>query len=420
MGIARKKNFALGYSYIFEAFLSWLNYGTLIATGISTIILFFSKKTGIAASQLYSFNTIGGYLSVAGVFVCSVLMKRTSIRFITTISYMITALGVFIIGRGQSLGAFIVFSAVTQFFYHGYCYGASNALIANWFPRKRGFIMGITTTGLMFSSFTVVMFMTKMTPVIGWTNVCNILAASILFLGIVSWFWIKDRPEDCGLLPDNMPITDEERESLKVSNIEVWKTKDILAHKDSILYMLGFGCLNMIGTGSLVMMVPFLMESGYSQVNAVWMMSIGGIAAIFGSLFLGWIDTWKGTKTATIILALVYVVGGAGTFFSGIIESSLLAVISIVSMSFVGGALANLGGSLVINMYGRSGFNQAWRYLNTGAQLLKAFCYAAIGIVTVMLGKYAFVGGVWGVVAILGLIFILLGKFDYRKPPANI
>ena len=66
-------------------------------------------------------------------------------------------------------------------------------------------------------------------------------------------------------------------------------------------------------------------------------------------------------------------------------------------------------------MYGRAGYNQAWRYLNTGAQLLKACCYAAIGIVTAMLGQYAFVCGVWGIVGLLGLIFICCGKFNLRE-----
>jgi len=414
-----KKSFALGYSYVFSGFLSWLFYGAFISAGISTIILFYSKNTGIAASQLFAFNSIGGYLSVAGAFICSVIMKKTSIRFITAISYVITAVGIFVIGRGQSVGAFIVFSALTQFFYHGYCYGSSNALIANWFPRKRGFIMGITTTGLMVSTFTAVMFMTKMTPTIGWTNVCNIMSAIVLVVGIISWFWIKDRPEDCGLLPDNMPISDAERDALEVSNTEIWSVKELVFNKDSILYMLGFGCLNMVGTGSLTMTVPFLMEYGYTQSNAVLMMSVCGVAAIFGSILLGWIDTWKGTRFASIILAFFYTIGGIAMFYTGVIDNSALALASVLLLSFVGGALANLGGSLVVNMYGRSSFNQAWRYLNTGAQLLKAVCYAAIGIVIAMVGKYAYVGAVWGIVAFIGLICISLGKFDYRKPPVR-
>ena len=66
-----KKSFALGYSYIVETFIGWLFYGFLVAAGISTIIMYFSNNTGIPTSTLYSVNTIGGYISVIGVFGCS-------------------------------------------------------------------------------------------------------------------------------------------------------------------------------------------------------------------------------------------------------------------------------------------------------------------------------------------------------------
>lgn len=411
----KKRSFALGYSYVLESFLSWFFYGLLIASGLSTIIANFSGMTGIPTASLYSINTIGGYISVAGAFLCSVIMKKTSIRFLTTISYIITAVGIFIMGHGNSMGAFLVFSALSQFFYHGYCYGSSNALIANWFPRKRGFILGITTTGLMISTMTGVMFMTKMTPVLGWTTMCNIIAAVVGALGIVSWFWIKDRPEDVGLLPDNMPISEEEKAALSMPANEIWTVKELLTNKDSWMYILGMGCLNMVGTGTLVMCIPLMMELGFSNVTAVLISSLGGVFAIFGSLILGWVDTKMGTKKATVILSICYSAGPLLTLafaLAGIVPGALICYCLTLGS---GGALANVGGSLVVNMYGRAGYNQAWRYLNTGAQLLKACCYAAIGIVTAMLGQYAFVCGVWGIVGLLGLIFICCGKFNLRE-----
>lgn len=410
-----KKSFALGYSYILESFLSWFFYGIIVASGLSTIVMNFSNNTGVPTPSIYSVNTIGGYVSVIGVFVCSIIMKKRGIRFLTTFSYLATAVGLLFVGHGSSIGSFVIFSVLTQFFYHGYCYGSSNALIANWFPRKRGVILGITTCGLMCSTFTGVMFMTKMAPVIGWTRVCDIMAAVVAVLGIICWFWIKERPEDCGLMPDNCPMSEEERAALSVPTHELWSAKEILAHKDGILYIIGMGCLNMVGTGTLVMCVPFMMEQGFDNVTAVWISSVTGILAIGGSIVIGWVDTRFGTRTAAIILAICY---SAGPFAA--LAFALNGVVYGVVLCFgitlvAGGALANIGGSLVVNMYGRSGYNQAWRYLNTGAQLLKACCYAAIGIVTAMLGQYAYVCGVWGSVALIGLICMCLGKFDYRN-----
>ena len=96
---------------------------------------------------------------------------------------------------------------VSQGLYNGYSFTATNALIANWFPRKKGWVMGITTAGMMAASFTSVLFITVYSPQIGFTNVCYILAAVIAALGLVSLRWIVDTPEECGLLPDNLPLT---------------------------------------------------------------------------------------------------------------------------------------------------------------------------------------------------------------------
>ena len=412
--MSQKKSFALGYSYIVETFIGWLFYGLLIASGISTIIMSFSQTTGIASTTLFSVNTIGGYISVIGVFGCSYLIKKKSIRFTTALSYLISALGVLIVGHGQSIGAFIIFSALTQFFYHGYSYGSANALIGNWFPRKRGVVMGIVTAGIMCASFTGVLFMTKMTPVIGWGMVCNIIAGILLVLGIACWFWIRDYPEDVGLLPDNMPISESERLALQPNQKEVWTAKEILAHKDGILYIIGFGCLNMTGTGSLTITVPFLMELGYNNVTAVMIMSGCSIGAMLGSIVMGWFDTKLGTKAATLIMAVVYAVCGFGMGIFGVAKNVPLALAFTVLINFVGGGLANLGGSLVLNMYGRNSYNQAWRYLNTGAQLIKACCYAAIGGLAMAMGAYSYANFVWGIVSTIAVVAIACGSFRLR------
>ena len=97
--MTEKKSFALGYSYIIEAFIGWLFYGFLIAAGISTIIMSFSANTGIETARLFSLNTIGGYISVLGVFGCSYLIKKRSIRFTTSLAYLASALGVLVLGH---------------------------------------------------------------------------------------------------------------------------------------------------------------------------------------------------------------------------------------------------------------------------------------------------------------------------------
>ena len=151
-------------------------------------------------------------------------------------------------------------------------------------------------------------------------------------------------------------------------------------------------------------MNAFITAQGFTTVSMI-------------SVLIGAIDTKCGTKIAAIVLAVCYSAGPFAALACALADFVPGVVICFGITLTAGGALANVGGSLVVNMYGRSSYNQAWRYLNTGAQLLKACCYAAIGVVTAMLGKYCYVCAVWGTVALIGLICMIVGKFSYREPP---
>ena len=159
------------------------------------------------------------------------------------------------------------------------------------------------------------------------------------------------------------------------------------------------------------------MELGFDNVTAVLLLTLASIGAMIGSVVMGWLDTRFGTKPATLIMAVVYAVCGFAMGIFGILKLVPLAVGFMFLINFVGGGLANLGGSLVINMYGRNSYNQAWRYLNTGAQLIKACCYAAIGTLAAR-GGYTYANFVWGIVSTIAVITIAAGSFALRQKAA--
>lgn len=96
-----------------------------------------------------SVNTVGGFLSVAMTFLIGRWVITKGVRGITAFSCVGTAVGLCVLGNGTGLGIYILWSVVSQGLYNGYSFTATNALIANWFPRKKGWVMGITTAGMM-------------------------------------------------------------------------------------------------------------------------------------------------------------------------------------------------------------------------------------------------------------------------------
>lgn len=403
---------------VLHSFLMYWIYGTLIGGGLSVIVAQYCGMTGLNPGLVTSVNTAGGFLSVAMTFLIGRWVITKGVRGITAFSCLGTAAGLCLLGNGTGLGTYVLWSVVSQGLYNGYSFTASNALIANWFPRKKGWVMGITTAGMMAASFTSVLFITVYSPKIGFTNVCYILAAVIAILGLVSLKWIVNTPEECGLLPDNMPMTEQERQVLGGGEPrQDWSAKRLICSKDGLCYIVGFGLLFIATTGGITAFVPYMLERGYSQVDAVGLMSLTSLLSLAGSFVIGFLDTKLGTKNASLIFAALYAVGYAGAFALTGTEKLFLLPLWLAMAG--GGANANLMASALISQYGRANYASVWSVLFTGASLIRNLCYLLIGTIVTLSGTYAKVYLFWGIISAFSFVLLAISDFKYRSAPRS-
>lgn len=411
-----KKSFARGYSLILHSFLTYLIYGTLAGAGVSTIVRLFAEKNGLDENIITSVNTIGGFVGVVMTFVIGSLLVKRGPRLVTCFSCLATAVGLLILGYGKTMGMYIVWAAICQSTFNGYSWSSANALMTNWFPRKKGFVMGITTAGMMAASFTAIMFMTVYSPIIGFDKVCLIFAAVIAVFGLVTLVWVRDTPEECGLLPDNQPITEEERSRLgNGQNLQVWKVRDLIFSKDGILFILAWGLLYIASTGGVAAFVPYMIEEGFTPAKAVGLMSVMSLMSLIGSLIFGFIDTKFGTKKASLVFAFTYAAGYTGAFLCH--SSPWLAFAMATCALMAGGANANLVASTLVEQYGRPNYAHCWKILYTGANLLRNMCFLAIGTIVAISGSYSRVYLFWGIVSLISFFCVLASNYSYRKAP---
>lgn len=416
--MAEEKTFLRGYSMVPHSFLMYWIYGTLIGGGLSVIVAQYCGMTGLNPGLVTSVNTAGGFLSVAMTFLIGRWVITKGVRGITAFSCLGTAAGLCLLGNGTGLGTYVLWSVVSQGLYNGYSFTASNALIANWFPRKKGWVMGITTAGMMAASFTSVLFITVYSPKIGFTNVCYILAAVIAILGLVSLKWIVNTPEECGLLPDNMPMTEQEHQVLGGGEPrQDWSAKQLICSKDGLCYIVGFGLLFIATTGGITAFVPYMLERGYSQVDAVGLMSLTSLLSLAGSFVIGFLDTKLGTKNASLIFAALYAVGYAGAFALTGTEKLFLLPLWLAMAG--GGANANLMASALISQYGRANYASVWSVLFTGASLIRNLCYLLIGTIVTLSGTYAKVYLFWGIISAFSFVLLAISDFKYRSAPRS-
>lgn len=414
--MAQKKSFLRGYSMVLHSFLMYWIYGTLIGGGLSVIVAQYCGMTGLDSNLVTSVNTVGGFLSVVMTFLIGRWVMTRGVRGITAFSCVGTAAGLCILGNGDGLGIYVLWSVISQGLYNGYSFTATNALIANWFPRKKGWVMGITTAGMMAASFTSVMFISVFSPRIGFTNVCYVLAAVIAALGLVSLKWIVDTPEQCGLLPDNLPLTEQERQAFGGGAArQDWTARELILSRDGMCYIIGFGLLFIATTGGITAFVPYMVERGYSQVDAVGLMSLTSLFSLIGSFVIGVLDTRLGTKTASLIYAALYVIGYCGAFALTGTDKLFLLPLWLAMAS--GGANANLMASALVSQYGRANYASVWSVLFTGASLIRNLCYLLIGSIASLSGTYARVYLFWGIISAFSFVLLAASNFKYRPAP---
>ncbi len=102
---------------------------------------------------------------------------------------------------------------MANFFGMGYCWTCANALMASWFPTKKGLALGWATMGQNLCSATFVLLLTAF---MGWTSLNGsfyIMGGLLIVAGIFSYIVMRDTPEEMGCAPDNGSVTREELEA---------------------------------------------------------------------------------------------------------------------------------------------------------------------------------------------------------------
>lgn len=178
-------------------------------------------------------------------------------------------------------------------------------LVASWFVRFRGQIMGIVTVG------------SPLFSVIGTAGMTGLIrgnfggdyrpfyigiAVLLVIVAIVVGFLIKDTPEEAGLYPDgadHAPKSEAGGEEVKLT------IKDILTTKKGWQVIISFGALTFIINACMGSMAMRYLTLG----DGVWptatkYLAIGAILGIPMSYVFGLIDDKVGTVKAAIVLGL--------------------------------------------------------------------------------------------------------------------
>lgn len=283
-------------------------------------------------------------------------------------------------------------------------------LVGQWFPRRKGTVMGIATlafpiTGGVFLSIFAANYFTK-----------GAFAAYLPFLivgiiGIViALIFIKDYPEQCGAYRDNdKSVSPEAAKKMMEKEMEnkknsVWTVKNIFKCRDFWFMIIPQGILLATSVGAAAQVINILNSypDFYAKYGTIATAMVTVVACL-GSYIIGLLDTRFGTKKAVIIACVFAILTGA----FGIFKSAPTLLIGFYMLMVFLGAASNFTVSLSAQYWKREDFPAVFGVANPIANAIQAFGPMMVVMLSIKYGFHITLG-VIGILGVIALVLICL------------
>lgn len=324
---------------------------------------FFAGAMGLDSSNaLLVFSAVGGFVGIPVALIFGQIVSKVGVKWPTVIILLIYAVIWFINGKAISFGLYAVIVTIITAVSNTINLVATQQIMSNWFPKKKGIALGWATMGMCFSSAIMVAVFQGMILNVGLSAPFNLMVVICIVMAVITAVWFKAYPEEAGAYPDNEPISEEEKKAnLELINNyksdfsfgKLFKTKELWM----IVIIFGFLFIGLVGTVSR--MIPRLVIVGIDQNVAVLWLTIASVIGIPASFFWGLIDQKIGTKKAVEIFCVLWTIMMAIAAVGSAAVSVPVSIISVVFYACLLGGLGNLMPSMVIQIFGRYDFPQA-------------------------------------------------------------
>lgn len=318
---------------------------------ISIFIDYFIKDLGISRaniSLLYGVATFAASLLLP-------LTGRLVDRFGPRLMTPLIALGLGLASVGVALvhSIFTLFLGLLalRFLGFGSLQLVSNNLIAQWFIRRRGRVMGLAglslPIGLMIfpglSQFWIEQF--------GWRWAMGLLGLLVWLVMLpVSLLFFKDRPELYGLQPDGSPPTLHSSSENPANNERHWTLAEARRTGVFWLFSAGLTVLTMLLAGLVFHQTSLFELRGLNREVAVGAFYVIAIFSVIGNLGMGWLlDRYR----ARLLLALTLFLLAATMIMVQIMRTPAEALLYGALNGLVSGAFRVIDAVVWAKYFGR-------------------------------------------------------------------
>ena len=315
-----------------------------------------AERLGIPVGNLLNMGTVAAMVGVVFFFVMGAVNQKIGPRVTSFFCLILAGIGYFGMGRANSLAQYAVFLCICTIGAMSAGYIAGGALVTQWFPKKKGIVMGYTTMGHNLATGFFVPMITLLVGRLGIQNAVVLPAVLVCILGLAGLLLIRNTPGERGINPDNVSDEVYRTEYFQEETDEDggWTVKKLFSRKTFWLVAVASGGYQFVSTVIITQLVVRNQEVGFTQAQAVGIMTILAFAGIAGSWIIGALDQKLGTRKTMIFFGIWY----AAALLLEVTEVRALVIVFLVMFAISLGGSANFTTSLPAAVFGRHGFKK--------------------------------------------------------------
>ena len=315
------RKFFYGWTIVGVGFLANIASAFALASTLSIFLKPLTADLGISRGVFSLLRSGEGIIGALVAPFVGTLVDRHGGRWLIAIGTTIVAVGYLILSHVESFAQF-AFVRLTVVTVGDAMMGSMvvNIIIAQWFLRRRGRALAVSSMGVGFAKVCMPVFAASLMVWIGWRQTWVVFALIAFALGVLpALFFVRRSPEEMGLLPDGVqaPIRSDPRTARSTeASLEYSANQDVLWTRGEAmrtqafwLLVITFGIASMGVTGLNLHVFSYVTDLGHSPVIAATVMSVIASMQLASPLVWGVVAERIDVRIAAMLRFVIQAIG---------------------------------------------------------------------------------------------------------------
>ena len=396
----------IGYEVVLLFFMTGIT-----VDGLNTIVPMMAEHHGLSQDALLAISTPASIIALFACVLWAAFIDKFGLMKTTVVTMILAGISMAAYGNSSSIPMYAVSLVCVVTFINAFSCNCGFTICANWFPTKKGVVMGLTTIGMNLASALVNWILTGLSAKFAISGALTILGGVVIVLGIIIGLTVKGTPEEAGCYPDNDPAIAEmiKREEAQATEAVKVNYGEALKSKAVWVFGIGAGLFGLATVGIMSQLVGYFMAvRGKDLPGALTIMTVAAIIGMVGSWAWGVVDQKIGTQKACLLFGIWYFIG----IMFLIAPPTLCMYIGILMLGGAIGGNGNFLPSLAAQAFGRRDFTTSYSCMNMINGVVRSCSFAVLAALRSITEGYTVPYTVFAIVAVIGGVLIASLKID--------